>query len=191
MLITMPRGSIKSHRACEHVYIIQNKKLRYNRKQGQRIQCTNTLTEGAQFCLVILKGFIYFPWELWKFTCSRPVSSIRGGWPFIYYESVVRTYFRLCIWTYIKFVRRIFNFEYLEDLLRGLDKTFYKLRETLLYMREHNLPKRWLSQQWASECIYPTPPSRVGCDIRSVFHAEFNRFEFRIFLLRDRLPYRY
>ena len=31
----------------------------------------------------------------------------------------------------------------------------------------------------------PNPSARAGYDTRSIFQAEFNRFEFRVFLLLD------
>ena len=35
----------------------------------------------------------------------------------------------------------------------------------------------------------PNPSARAGYDTRSIFWAEFNRFEFRVFLLLDELPH--
>ena len=37
--------------------------------------------------------------------------------------------------------------------------------------------------------IFTNPSSRAGYDTRSIFKAEFNRFEFRVFCLLDLLPY--
>ena len=47
---------------------------------------------------------------------------------------------------------------------------------------------------YVSMCAFmyiPNPSARAGCDIWSIFQAEFNRFKFRVFLLLDRLPYQH
>ena len=37
--------------------------------------------------------------------------------------------------------------------------------------------------------VLPKSSSQTECDIRSIFKEDFNKFEFRVFLLLDRLPY--
>ena len=37
--------------------------------------------------------------------------------------------------------------------------------------------------------LFTNPSARAGYDTRSIFYAEFNRFEFRVFLLLDYLPH--
>ena len=36
--------------------------------------------------------------------------------------------------------------------------------------------------------LFTNPSARAGYDTRSIFKAKFNRFEFRVFLLLDKLP---
>ena len=36
---------------------------------------------------------------------------------------------------------------------------------------------------------FTNPSARAGYDTRSIFKAKFNRFEFRVFLLLDKLPH--
>ena len=57
-----------------------------------------------------------------------------------------------------------------------------------MYIETPNIAVKWVS------CIlrYPVYPcislsARAGCDTRSIFEADFNRFEFRVFFLLDRL----
>ena len=38
--------------------------------------------------------------------------------------------------------------------------------------------------------IYANPKEQEGCNTRLILHEQFNRFEFKVFLLLDLLPYR-
>ena len=42
---------------------------------------------------------------------------------------------------------------------------------------------------YQTRLFLPNPSARTGCDTRSIVLAEFNRFEFRVFLHLDQLPY--
>ena len=53
----------------------------------------------------------------------------------------------------------------------------------------HSLSTTVTIIHWVPPFYFFNPSARAGCDTGSIFKAEFYRFEFRVFLLLDRLPY--